>query len=181
MGRDGRHTSVTDLDLTPAGEAQAALLGEAFYGLVPDLVMCSPRRRASRTAEIAGLAPFEVVDDLREWDYGDFEGRTTNEICRDLPGWSIWEGPWSGGESCFDVSTRADLVVDRIRDCGADRVAVVGHGHFGRVLAARWVGAEVTAGRWLDLDTATLSELGWAREVPVVRRWNAPAGPSRVD
>jgi len=172
--RDGRHTGVTDLPLTPTGEEQASAVAPAFTEWRPEMVLCSPRRRAQRTAELAGLEPYEVLEDLREWDYGDLEGLTTQQIRTQLPGWSIWDGPWPGGESGVDVAARADRVVERVRISGAERVALVGHGHFSRVVACRWVGAEVRCGRWLDLDTATLSELGWAREVPVVRRWNAP-------
>jgi probable phosphoglycerate mutase len=176
--RDGRHTGVTDLALTLVGERQAASVAQAFADGVPNLILCSPRQRARRTAELAGLVPYEVLDDLREWDYGDFEGLTTEQIRSDLPGWSIWCGPWLGGESGPGVSARADRVIARVLDSGAERVALVGHGHFSRVVAARWVGAEVATGSWLHLDTGTLSELGWSREVPVVRKWNAPVAPA---
>jgi broad specificity phosphatase PhoE len=151
--RNGRHTSRTDLDLLPEGETEALALAPAVAEAGIELVLCSPHRRAQCTAELAGLVPYTVTDDLQEWDYGELEGLTSAEIQRDCPGWSIWAGPWSGGETA----------------------ALVGHGHFSRVLAARWVGAEVTVGRWLDLDTATISELGWARDARVLRRWNVPA------
>jgi probable phosphoglycerate mutase len=172
----GQHTSRTDLDLTPAGEVQArqlgAVVGVADFGLV----LCSPRRRAWRTAELAGLVPYVVDEDLQEWDYGQLEGLTTPQIQERFPGWSIWDGPWPDGETADEVSARADRVIRRILSSGADRVAAVGHGHFSRVLAARWVSADPASGRWLDLDTATLSELGWARGDRVIRRWNLPAG-----
>jgi probable phosphoglycerate mutase len=178
--RDGRHTSVTDLTLTPAGEQAARALSGPLEELRIDLVMCSPLLRARRTAELAGLTPYEVVEDLREWHYGDLEGLTTPEIRQDLPRWSIWDGPWPGGESDIDVEARADRVVERVRYCGASGVVLVGHGHFSRVVAARWVGGPVAAGRWLDLDTASVSELGWTREAPVLRHWNVPAGRFRT-
>jgi broad specificity phosphatase PhoE len=178
--RDGRHTGITDIDLTEVGEAQAAAVAVAVAQIEPDLVLCSPRRRAQRTAELAGLAPYEILDDLREWDYGDLEGMTTPEIRESLPGWSIWDGPWPGGESDLQVTDRADRLVDWVLRCGAERVALVGHGHFSRVFAARWVAAPVTTGRWLDLDTGTVSQLGWAREVPVLRQWNVPTEVSRA-
>lgn len=142
------------------------------------LVLCSPMVRARRTAELAGLCAeraagrFEIDRDLCEWDYGELEGRVTPEIRAQYPGWSIWDGPWPGGETAADVSARADRVVDRIVSSGVPDVAVVGHGHFSRALAARWVGAEIGAGRWLDLDTASVSELGWSRRDRVIRRWN---------
>lgn len=172
--RDGRHTGRTDIDLTPEGEAQAAALAPFARKLDVDLVLCSPRIRAQRTAELAGLAPYEVSDDLQEWDYGEFEGRTTSDIHRSLPAWSIWDGPWIGGESAVDVALRADRLIGSIRRRGVERVALIGHGHFSRVVASRWVGADVTAGRWLELDTATWSELGWDRGAPVLSHWNVP-------
>lgn len=175
--RDGRHTGRTDLPLTEVGETQAAALGPTVSRIGVELVLCSPRVRARRTAELAGLVPYEVTDDLQEWDYGDFEGRTTPDIHSVVPGWSIWDGPWCAGETATDVTRRADRLIDRVRRCGAGRVALVGHGHFSRVTAARWVGTEAAAGRWLALDTATWSELGWDRGTPVVSHWNVPVDP----
>ncbi len=172
--RDGRHTGRTDIDLTDVGEAEAASLVPFARRLDPDLVLCSPRVRAQRTAELAGLVPYEVVDDLQEWDYGELEGRTTSDIHRSLADWSIWHGPWFGGETAGDVTVRADRLIARVRRSGAERVVLVGHGHFSRVTASRWVGADVTAGRWLDLDTATWSQLGWDRGLAVIRHWNVP-------
>jgi len=173
--RNGQHTSRTDLDLLDDGEKEALALRPAVAAGGIDLVLCSPRQRARRTAELAGLVPYTVTDDLQEWDYGELEGLTTREIQRDLPGWSIWDGPWPGGETAAVVASRADRVVERVLASRASRVALVGHGHFSRVMAARWVGADVSVGRWLDLDTATVSELGWARDARVMRRWNVPA------
>jgi probable phosphoglycerate mutase len=170
--RSGQHTSRTDLDLTEAGEVQARQLGDALAGTSFDLVLCSPRLRARRTAELAGLSPVTIDDDLTEWDYGDLEGLTSVDIQRRYPGWSLWTGPWPGGETPHDVEVRADRVIDRILAANVARAALVGHGHMSRVLAARWVGAAVAVGAWLDLDTATVSELGWSRAARVVRRWN---------
>lgn len=174
--RLGRHTGRTDLGLLDEGEKEALALVPAVAGAGIELVLCSPRRRAQRTAELAGLVPYTVVDELQEWDYGELEGLTSQEIQRDIPGWTIWDGPWPGGETAADVSLRADRVVERVMASGVNRVALVGHGHFSRVIAARWVDAEVAIGRWLDLDTATISELGWGRDARVLRRWNVPAG-----
>jgi broad specificity phosphatase PhoE len=177
--RSGQHTSRTDLDLTATGEAQARHLG-AFLAVIRfDLVASSPRRRAERTAELAGLVPFQVVEDLVEWDYGELEGLTSAQIQERYPGWSIWVGPWPGGETAAQVSARADRFIGWLLNAatsasGNGRVALVGHGHFSRVLAARWVGQEVSAGAWLDLDTGTWSELGWVRGSRVVRHWNVP-------
>lgn len=173
--RDGRHTGRTDIDLTDRGEEQAAALAPFVRRLDLDVVLCSPRVRAQRTAELAGLVPYEVCDDLQEWDYGALEGRTSSDIRRELPGWSIWDGPWPDGETAAEVAARADRLIDRVRQSGAERVALVGHGHFSRVTASRWVGADVTSGRWLALDTATWSQLGWDRGTAVINHWNVPA------
>jgi len=166
----GQHTGCTDLELTSEGEDQARAVGllAARYGPF-ELVLCSPLRRTRRTAELAGLEPAEVVEDLREWDYGDLEGLTTDEIRADLPG-------WPGGETAVAVATRADRVLARIMaEPPSARVAVVAHGHILRVLAARWIEADVTEGRRLALDTATIGRLGWEHGYRVVRSWNAPA------
>ena len=172
--RDGRHTGLTDLDLTEEGRDQARQLTGLASGLDFDLVLCSPRRRAIQTAELAGFTPFEVCDDLQEWDYGRFEGLTTPEIRADHPDWTIWSGPWDGGETAGDVGRRASRLVERVRDSGAARVVLVGHGHFSRVTAAAWVGAPVDTGRWLEFDTASWSQLGWDRGVAVLTHWNVP-------
>jgi broad specificity phosphatase PhoE len=174
--RDGQHTSRTDIDLTPKGEEQARALGAVLAGAGFDLVLSSPMLRSRRTAELVGLDRAEEDPDLREWDYGDLEGRTTVEIQGDLPGWTIWKGPWPGGETAEAVGRRADRVVRSLLASGASKVAVFSHGHFIRVLAARWVGASVGTGEWLDLDTASLSKLGWYRRDRVLRLWNLVPG-----
>ncbi|MBV9661234.1 MAG: histidine phosphatase family protein [Acidimicrobiales bacterium] len=173
--RDGRHTSRTDVELTPRGKQQARALAPVMDPLDLDLVVCSPRRRAQQTAELAGLIPYEVADDLREWDYGALEGLTTPEIQVTWPGWTIWDGPWPDGETAADVGGRADRFLAGVLGSGASRVALVGHGHFSRVIGARWVGSPAAGGRGLDLDTATWSELGWSRKDRVIRRWNVPS------
>lgn len=173
--RSGRHTGVTDVELTARGEAEAEGLRPAVLGSRPDLVLCSPRHRARRTAELAGLTPYVIDPDLAEWDYGDFEGLTSDEIHHRVPGWTIWSGPWPAGETATQVSARADRVVRRILcEPAGSRVAVVAHGHFLRVLAARWIGEPARHGRFLALDTATFGELGWEHAERVLRRWNAP-------
>ena len=174
--RSGQHTSSTDIDLTPYGEKQALSLGAALSDIDFDLVMSSPLLRSRRTAELAGYTELVEDPDLREWDYGGFEGRTTTEIREELPGWSIWRGPWSGGESAEAVSARADRIIALVLRSQATRVVLFSHGHFIRVLAARWVRADVDTGEWLDLDTGSLSELGWYRDTRVVRRWNLAPG-----
>ncbi len=170
--RDGRHTSHTELDLTAEGEAVAQRLAERLADVEFDLVLTSPRLRARRTAELAGHADAELEDDLTEWDYGDYEGITTPEIRKDVPGWTTWTHPSPGGESAEQVSQRLDRVVERVRANGG-RVLVFSHGHASRALAARWLGLPVQDGRLFTLDTATVSVLGWERETPVVARWNS--------
>ena len=168
--RDGRHTSTTDLPLTAEGEdvarSLAPRLTEPF-----DLVLTSPRLRARRTAELAGHAEAEPDGDLAEWAYGDYEGRTTEEIREEVPGWTVWSHPCPGGESAAQVAARLDRVVERCQ--GVRRALVFGHGHALRALTARWLDLPVTDGRHFRLDTATVSVLGWERESPVILRWNA--------
>jgi broad specificity phosphatase PhoE len=171
--KSGQHTGRTDLELTDIGELQAKaatpLLGTDSF----DLILVSPLRRARRTAEIAGLTPFEIEPDLREWDYGEFEGMTTPEIQVDHPGWSIWSGPWVGGETAEQVAARADRVIGRIRALPDEsHVAVVAHGHLLRVFGARWIGVPPTGGQWLGLDTAAVCHLAWEHDYPILHRWN---------
>lgn len=138
------------------------------------LVLSSPRRRALRTAELAGHDAPVVDEDLVEWDYGDYEGITTEEIRRHVPGWTVWTHPSPNGESAGDVSARLDRVVARVR-ATSRRCLVFGHGHALRALTARWLGLPVTEGRLFRLDTATVSVLAHERETPVIARWNTSA------
>jgi broad specificity phosphatase PhoE len=171
--KSGQHTGRTDLELTDVGERQAKAAEGLLEGTTFDLVLSSPRQRARRTAELAGLTPYEVVDGLEEWDYGDFEGLTTAQIQQDYPDWSIWDGPWVGGETAEDVRVRVDALIARILDLPAGtRVALVAHGHILRVFGARWVGTDVRGGRWLGLDTAAVCELAWEHDYRVLHRWN---------
>ena len=167
----GRHTSTTDVELTEAGEAAARVIGERLRGTTFDLVLTSPRERARRTAALAGHPDAEVDEDLAEWSYGDYEGVTTAEIRRTVPGWTVWTHPSPGGEDAEQVGRRLDRVVARVRRHGG-RVLVFGHGHASRVLAARWLDQPVAEGRLFRLDTATVSTLCYERESPVVARWN---------
>ena len=167
----GRHTSTTDVPLTPAGEQAARALRARLSGTTFDLVLTSPRERARRTAELAGFPDAHVEDDLAEWAYGDYEGVTTATIRETVPGWTVWTHPCPGGETAEQVGRRLDRVVAKVRAHGG-RVLVFGHGHASRVLAVRWLAQPVVEGRNLALDTGTISVLGYERETPVVARWN---------
>jgi broad specificity phosphatase PhoE len=169
--RDGRHTSTTDLSLTDQGRRVAGALRDRLGAQTFALVLTSPRERARETARLAGYDDPQVDDDLAEWDYGDLEGLTSEQIRRTYPGWTIWDGPWPGGETADDVAARFDRVAARCRSVEGP-VLLFSHGHALRVLAARWLGLPVPEGRHLFLDTATVSVLGDDRGTPVVRRWN---------
>ncbi|MXG89638.1 histidine phosphatase family protein [Nocardioides flavescens] len=168
----GRHTSTSDIPLTEAGEAAARELAPRLAAESFSLVLCSPRVRARRTAELAGFAGPEIDDDLVEWDYGDYEGITTDEIRESVPDWTVWTHPSPGGESAEQVSARLDRVVARCHDADGD-VLLVAHGHCLRALTARWLELPVTDGRHFRLDTGRVSVLGFERETPVVLRWNS--------
>jgi probable phosphoglycerate mutase len=174
--RLGRHTSRTDVPLTATGEAQARELGGQLDDHTFALVLTSPLSRASATAALAGYGEAAVSDpDLREWDYGLLEGRLTTDIRSEFPDWTIWSGPWPGGETIDQVATRADRVIARVRAVDGD-VLLFGHGHLLRVLAARWLGLPATSGGLFALGTATISVLGWDRDAPVIETWNESCG-----
>ncbi|BCJ62566.1 histidine phosphatase family protein [Micromonospora endophytica] len=171
-----RHTSYTDLELTPDGARQARALGAALAAQRFAAVLTSPRIRALRTAQLAGLTVTGTDEDLTEWNYGEYEGLTTAEIQEDQPGWSVWSDGCPGGESPSEVGERVDRMLSRLHpllDQGS--VALVGHAHTLRVLGARWVGLPPSAGALLRLDTATLSLLGHEHGRRVILRWNQPA------
>lgn len=170
--RDGRHTSTTDLPLLPEGERVARSLHDRLAEHDFALVLTSPRRRATRTAELVGFPGAEHDEDLVEWAYGDYEGITTDEIRESVPGWTVWTHPSPGGETAEQVTTRLDRVVARAQDADGP-VLLVAHGHSLRGLAARWLGLPVSDGRLFHLDTATVSVLSIERDIPVVRHWNS--------
>ena len=167
----GRHTSRTDLDLTEAGVEAARSVADKLRGTSFARVLSSPLLRARRTAELAGAGSPELVEDLREWDYGDDEGLTTAQIRESRPGWTVWRDGPQGGETCAEVGARADRVVELVRAVDGP-VLAFSHGHFSRVLGAWWLGLEVTDGAHLALSTASVSVLGWERDTPAVLHWN---------
>jgi len=179
--RSGRHTGRTDIALSAQGERNARLLAGPLAGVRFARVLTSPMRRARRTCELAGLgAAAEVEPELTEWDYGAYEGLTSAEILASRPGWRLFRDGCPGGESPSQVAARADGIIARLRAADGD-VAVFSHGHFGRALAVRWIGADVGFGDRLLLDTASLSILAYGRggaAEPVIALWNShPAGP----
>jgi broad specificity phosphatase PhoE len=173
----GQHTGLTDIPLTDNGRDVARRLAPVLAKATFSLVLTSPLQRARETCELAGLAAFAQIEpDLMEWNYGEFEGLTTNEIQAKRPGWMIFRDGCPHGESPEQVGARVDRIIDRIRSVKGD-VALVAHGHIFRVFAARWVGLPPDAGSHFLLDTATVSVLSHYHGVPALKRWNAPLLP----
>lgn len=171
----GQHTGRTDIPLTERGRDDARVVAAALTDRSFALVLTSPLSRARETCRLAGLGDAAVErDELREWDYGDYEGRKTVDIREERPGWSLWRDGVPNGESAADVAARVDRVIDDVRAVDGDAV-LFAHGHLLRVLTARWLGLEPDAGRLFALDPATISVLGYERETAVVRMWNARA------
>jgi broad specificity phosphatase PhoE len=169
--KSGQHTGRTDLDLTEHGRAQAASIGQRLAGRRFALVLTSPLRRAAETARLAGFADAEPTDDLLEWDYGRYEGLTTEAIREQAPGWTIWAGGVPGGETAEQIAERVDRAIARVRAADGDAL-VFAHGHVLRILAARWLGLPPRDGRLFTLGSATLNVLGWEHEWPAVEVWN---------
>jgi broad specificity phosphatase PhoE len=170
----GQHTGRTDLPLTERGERNARALGERLRGLNFAKVVTSPLQRAARTCELAGFGALAEIDpDLVEWDYGQYEGRRSAEIHAERPDWQLFRDGCPGGESPGMIGARADRVVSRMRAVKGD-VLLFSSGHFLRVLAARWLGLDAAAGRYLLLSTASLSVLGYEHNPaePAIRLWN---------
>jgi broad specificity phosphatase PhoE len=170
--RSGQHTGRTDIPLTDRGREQARALARELTGRQFALVLTSPLARAAETCRLAGLGEQAAErDDLMEWDYGAYEGRTTPDIRNERADWTLWDDGVPAGETAAEVGARVDRVIAELRSAGAD-AAVFSHGHVLRVLAARWLGLEPGAGRLFALDPATISILGYEREASVVRLWN---------
>jgi probable phosphoglycerate mutase len=167
-----RHTGRTDITLTPTGERQAAALGMALTGRRFALVLSSPLRRARETCRLAGYGDeATMIDDLVEWDYGIYEGKTTKEIRLEQPEWSIWTASVANGESIEQVRQRAQRVIQRSLAANGD-VVLFAHAHILRILAACWLGLPPDAGRLFVLRTASLSVLGFEHDTRVITRWN---------
>lgn len=170
--REGRHTGWTDLPLNAEGLRQAAALRQPLSRFSFDAVHCSPLQRARTTCELAGLIGNAVFDpDLREWNYGDYEGLTSVEIHRQRPGWDLWDHGVPNGETLAQVAERADRVIERLRARRGDAV-VFAHGHLLRVLASRWIDHPPRLAQHLNLATAAISQLGWDDERSSIDVWN---------
>jgi len=170
----GQHTGVTDIPLTEDGREVARLLRPVLARETFALVLSSPLGRARETCELAGFGGrAEVVADLMEWNYGEYEGLTPAQIHEKRPGWLIFRDGCPGGESPDEIGRRADRVIARVRTA-AGNAALFAHGHIFRVFAARWIGLPVSAGEHFLLDTATLNILSYYRSAPAIKVWNAP-------
>jgi broad specificity phosphatase PhoE len=169
----GQHTSRTDLPLLRQGREQAAAIGHRLAGDSFALVLCSPLRRARETCELAGFAEVaEICEDLREWDYGEYEGLTTPQIRERDASWNLWRDGCPGGERPEQIGARVDRVLARFAEVEGDGLAFA-HGHVLRVLTARWLEMEVAAGARFRLDAGSLSMLGYEHETEVLLGWNA--------
>jgi len=170
--RSGAHTGRTDIPLTAAGRDRASAIGRYLAGRHFALVLTSPLERARATCRLAGYGDAAAADsNLSEWNYGDYEGRTTPDIQKEFPNWSLWRDGVPHGESIGQVAARAEAVIARALGADGD-AALFAHGHVLRILTARWLGLAPECGRLFALDTASLSALGYERETRVISRWN---------
>jgi broad specificity phosphatase PhoE len=173
---DGRHTGRTELALTPHGESQARRVGLLLQGVVFSQVLVSPRQRARRTCELAGLGAQAQVDEcLSEWDYGVYEGQTRAQIQAQRPHWDVFQDGCPGGESVEQLQQRVDRVRDGLRRAGG-RIALFSHGHFLRALGVRWLDQPLPLGRHLGLDAGSLSVLNFEHDdgvTPMIQLWNS--------
>ncbi len=168
----GQHTGRTDIELVSQGREEAERAGVILAGKDFSAIFTSPLQRAFETCKIAGFGNDAVVsDDLVEWDYGDFEGLTTDEIRKSIPEWTLWTHGVPGGESAAEVGRRVDRVIAAAR-ANSGRTLCFAHGHVLRVLAARWLGLPPSGGRLFGLDSGSVSVLGWERSDAVIRSWN---------
>ena len=174
----GQHTGRTDLPLTLQGQLHARQLAGFLNGRRFDLVLTSPLRRARETCQLAGYGESAIVDaNLSEWDYGDYEGRTTADIQKTRSGWSLWSDGVPNGESIEQVATRAQNVIARVL-AGSGDALLFAHGHILRVLAACWLGLPPEAGRFFALGTASVSSLGFEHEIRVIKQWSTNVRPA---
>ena len=178
---EGCHTGRTDVPLTERGRQQAVALGRVLERQQFAKVLVSPRQRALETCRLAGFGEVaEIRDDLAEWDYGEYEGRTTEDILAERPGWTLWVDGVAGGETVEDVGRRVDRVIAEVRSTPGD-VAVFAHGHVLRILAARWLDLPPKDGGLFALDPAGVSVLGYEHTWAVITRWNKTPNSNEED
>ena len=169
----GQHTGLTDIPLTDVGRAQAKALRNAVSHIDFSQVFVSPLSRARETAELAGLINPKVLDDLVEFNYGEYEGITTDQIRQTVPAWTVWTHPCPNGETLEQAAARCQRVIDTASGVGG-KVALVAHGHILRILTATWLKLPPQEGRHFMLDTSTISVLSHERETPAIKIWNSP-------
>ncbi|MEO8220471.1 MAG: histidine phosphatase family protein [Specibacter sp.] len=174
--RSGQYTGLTDMPLTIEGEAQARSAQTVLAGVDFDLVLSSPLQRAHRTAALAGFPDAVVEPNAVEWDYGDYEGIDSAVVRAQNPGYLIWDDGVPNGEQLSHVAERADAIVDRVRavqrpDGAPANVLLVAHGHFLRIMCARWLGLPAGQGRHFVLGTAKVCTLGWDKKTPAIEQW----------
>lgn len=168
----GAHTSRTDIPLTERGKERARKIHDYLQGKTFAMVLTSPMERARETCRIAGYGDVaQIDDDLREWNYGVYEGRTTQDIQKEIPGWSVWTNPMIDGETIEQVAERANRVIARAAAKGG-QVALFAHGHILRILAACWIQSPPVMGSRLALGTGTVSVLGYEHATRVITMWN---------
>lgn len=179
--RSGQHTGLTDIPLTERGEDQARAAAPKLADVHFDLVLSSPLKRARTTAALAGFEHPEIEPNAVEWNYGDYEGVAGQDIRAQRPGWLIWNDGVPNGETLDEVGARADKVIARVlspqtsgpmKGRVVDNALVVAHGHFLRILAARWLELSATNGRHFVLETAGIGQLGWDKKTPGIAKWN---------
>ncbi|MBL0707105.1 histidine phosphatase family protein [Sinomonas sp. JC656] len=169
--KSGQYTGLTDLPLTEVGEDQARMAAKALDGVDFGLVLTSPLQRARRTAELAGFPEAQPEPNALEWDYGDYEGVRSADVRRTNPDYLIWKDGVPNGETLAHVGERADRIVERVRTAGVENALVVAHGHFCRILAARWMGLPPEMGCHFVLGTAKVCRLGWDKKTPAIEAW----------
>ncbi|MDN5727744.1 MAG: histidine phosphatase family protein [Propionibacteriales bacterium] len=171
---NGRHTSITDLDLTERGVAQARALHGRLDLAKMDLVLSSPRLRARRTADLAGIGEdrLEFTEELAEWSYGQYEGLTSDQIRQSDPDWTIWTGHTPGGETAEQVTNRLQSLIDRLRQREVEQVLCFAHGHSLRALTLTWLGLDFAVGEQFPLDTGSVSVLGDHKDQQSLLSWN---------
>lgn len=171
--KSGKHTGRTDVPLTEEGRKGAKALGARLADFHFARVLSSPLARAKDTCTLAGFGDrAEITEALLEWNYGDYEGKTTAEIRKSVPGWTVFASGCPNGETGVDVAKRVEGVIESILSSEGD-VLIFAHGHVLRVFAARWLGLGPEGGRFFALETGKISILGWEREVRIIRRWNS--------